>query len=252
MVQTLYMDGPNSHPSPGTLLFPEVDESAPSTGCSVEVPYRTKKLIVSKGEPFELDQAAEGYTDGLFLEACNGLPGRLIGIVCPGVRDQYTISLNHQRLGRVELKWRAKRPKTVAGKGRARFTLFSRECEVSSDVNPVRSETLYEQACTSRGPVPKGINPELPEFFQPEKRTFRMEIAWVTDRHGRPAAVRGARRYPIGYSGTADSALSRLGVHISGPYRSDGERHGVAGQDPLNTHIDDACRGPSLTLWPVT
>ena len=248
MVQTLYMDGPNSHPSPGTLPFPEIDESAPSAGCSVEVPYRTKKLIVSKGEPFELDQEAEGYTDGLFLEACHGLPGRLMGIVCPGVRDQYTLSLNHHRLGKVELKWRAKRPKTVAGKGRARFTLFSRECEVSSDVNPVRSETLYEQACTFRGPVPKGINPELPEFFQPEKRTFRMEIAWVTDRHGRPATVTGARRYPIGYSSTADSALSRLGVHFSGPYRSDGERHGVAGQDPLNGHIDNACRGALVDI----
>ena len=75
-----------------------------------------------------------------------------------------------------------------------------------------------------------------------------MEIAWVTDRHGRPAAVRGARRYPIGYSSTADSALSRLGVHLSGPYRSDGERHGVAGQDPLNGHIDDACRGALVDI----
>ena len=248
MVQTLYKDGPNSHPSPGTLPCPEVDESAPSAGCSVEVPYRTKKLNVSKGEPFEFDPAAEGYIDGLFLEACHGLPCRLMGVVCPGVRDQYTLSLNHHKLGRVELKWRAKRPKTVAGKGRAGFTLFSRECEVSSDVNTVRSETLYEQACTFRGPVPKGINPEIPEFFQPEKRTFRREIAWVTDRHGRPAAVRGARRYPIGYSGTADSALSRLGVHLSGPYRSDGERHGVAGQDPLNAHIDDACRGALVDI----
>ena len=242
MVQTLYMDGPNSHPSPGTLPCPEVDESAPSVGCSVEVLYRTKKLNVSKGEPFELDPTAGEYIDGLFLEACHALPVRLMGVVCPGVRDQYTLSLNHHKLGRVELKWRAKRPKTVAGKGRLEFTLFGRECEVSSDVTTVRSETFYEQACTFRGAVPKGINLEIPEFFQPEKRTFRMEIAWVTDRHGRPAAVRGARRYPIGYSGTADSALSRLGVHLSGPYRSDGERHGVAGQDPLNAHIDDACR----------
>ncbi len=248
MVQTLYMDGPNSHPSPGTLPCPEVDESAPSSGCSVEVPYRTKKLNVSKGEPFELDPTAEEYTDGLFREACRALPGRLMGVVCPGIRDQYTLSLYHHKLGRVKLKWRARRPKKVAGKGRVGFTLFSRECSVSSDVATVRSETFYEQACTFMGAVPKGINSEIPEFFQPEKRTFRMEIAWVTDRRGRPAAVRGARRYPIGYSGTADSALSRLGVHLSGPYRSDGERHGVAGQDPLNTRIDDACRGALVDI----
>ena len=242
MVQTLYMDGPNSHPSPGTSPCSEADESAPSVGCSVEVPYRTKELKVSKGEPFELAPTDEEYTDLLFLEACRALPIRLMGVVCPGVRDQYTLSLNHHKLGTVELKWRAKRPKRVAGKGRVGFTLFSRESEVSSDVPSVSSETFYEQACAFRGSIPKGINAEIPEFFQPEKRVFRMEIAWVTDRHGQPAAVRGARRYPIGYSGTADSALSRLGVHLSGPYRSDGERHGVAGQDPLNAHIDDACR----------
>ena len=242
MVQTLYMDGPKFHPSPGTLPRPEADKSAPSVGCSVEVPYRTKRLQVSKGELFEFEPPNEDFTDRLFLEACYALPVRLMGVVIPEVRDQYTLSLNHHRLGRVELDWRAKRPKRVDGKGRVRFTLFSRECKVSSDVPGVSSETFYEQVCAFRGSIPKGINPEIPEFFRPEKRIFRMEIAWATDRHGRPTAVKGTRRYPIGYSGTADSALSRLGVHFSGPYRSDGERHGVAGQDPLNAHIDDACR----------
>ena len=242
MVQTLYMDGPNAHPSPGNLPCAEADETAPSLGCSVEVPYRTKKLKVSKGEPFELDPTDEEFTNRLFLEACHRLPVRLIGVVCPGVRDQYTLSLNHHKLGRVELKWRAKRPKRVVEKGRVRFVLFSRVCEVSSDVPTVRSETFHEQACAFRRPISKGINPEVPEFFQPEKKTFTMEIAWATDGHGRPAATSGVRRYPIGYSGTSDSALSRLGVHFSGPYRSDGERHGVSGQDPLNTYIDDACR----------
>ena len=242
MVQTLYMDGPNAHPSPGTLPCAETDGSAPPVGCSVEVLYRTKELKVSKGEPFELDPTDEEYTDGLFLEACRALPFRLMGVVCPGVRDQYTLSLNHHKLGGVELKWRAKRPKKIPGKGRVQFTLFSRECEVSSDVPSISSQIFYEQACTFRKPIPRGINPEIAEFFQPEKKTFRMEISWVTSRHGKPEAVRGTRRYPIGYSGTADSARSGLGVHFSGPYRSDGERHGVSGQDPLNAHIDDYCR----------
>ena len=241
-VQTLYMDGPDSHPSPGTLPCPEADYSAPAEGCSVEVPYRTKKLAVSKGEPFELEPTDENYTDRLFLEACSTLPARLMGVVFPGVRDHYTLSLNHHKLGRVEIRWKAKRPKRIAAKGRIRFTLFSRECEVSSDVSSVKSVTLYEQACAFRRSTPKGINPEVPEFFQPEKKSFRMETAWATDRHGRPASTRGVRRYPIGYSGTADSALSCLGAHFAGPYRSDGERHGASSQDPLNAHIDEACR----------
>ena len=242
MDQTLYMDGPNSHPSPGTSPWPEADESAPPLGCSIEVPYRTKKLHVSKGEPFELDPTDEKYTDDLFLEACSGLPVRLMGVVCPGVRDHYTLSLSHHKFGSVEIKWRAKRPKRVAGKRRVQFTLFSRECQVFSDCSTVSAETLYEQACAFKASIPKGINPEVPEFFQPQKRSFRTEIAWATDRNGKPAAVKGVRRYPIGYAGTTESALSRLGVHFSGPYRSDGERHGVSAQDPLNAHIDEICR----------
>ena len=83
MVQTLYMDGPNFHPSPGTLPRPEADESAPSVGCSVEVPYRTKRLQVSKGEPFEFEPPDAKFADRLFLEACQSLPVRLMGVVCP-------------------------------------------------------------------------------------------------------------------------------------------------------------------------
>ena len=242
MDQTLYMDGPNSHPSPGTSPFPEADENAPSVGCSIEVPYRTKKLKVSKGEPFELDPTDEKYTDDLFLEACSAIHFRLMGAVCPGVRNHYTLRLNHFKFGSVEFKWRAKKPKRVAGKGRAQFTLFGRECEVFSDVSTVSAETFYEQACAFKVSLPKGINPEIPEFFQPQKGSFRAEIAWSTDRNGKPAAVKGVRRYPIGYSGTAELALSSLGVHFSGPYRSDGERHGVSEQDPLNAYIDEICR----------
>ena len=88
MVQTLYMDGPKFHPSPGTLPHPEADESAPSVGCpgSVEVPYRTKRLQVSKGELFEFEPPNENFTDRLFLEACHALPVRLMGVVFPEVR----------------------------------------------------------------------------------------------------------------------------------------------------------------------
>ena len=43
-IQTLYRDGPSSHPFPGALPEPDPDEQAPLTGCSVEVPYRLKDL----------------------------------------------------------------------------------------------------------------------------------------------------------------------------------------------------------------
>ena len=242
MIQTLYKDGPDEQPSPGTLLHPVLDKEAPLTGCSVEVPFRTKKLVMSKGEPFELGPTDNALVERLFRDACKQLPGRLLGIVRPDIRDQYTLSLNHYKLGSIELRWRAKRGREINGKGGRRFMLFSRECKTSSDIPDLPSETIREQACMFKIRFPLGTRHEIPEFFRPDKKYFRAEIAWLTDQKGKPKATKGIRRYPLGYDTTSESALTGVGVHFSGPYRSDAERHGVSQLDTLNDHIDDACK----------
>ena len=226
MIQTLYKDGPDEQPSPGTLQHPVSDKEAPLTGCSVEVPFRTKKLVMSKGEPFELEPTDDALVERLFRDACKQLPGRLLGIVRPYIRDQYTLILNHHKLGSIELQWQAKRGREINGKGGRRFMLFSRECKTSSDIPDLPSETIREQACMFKIRFPLGTRHEIPEFFRPDKRYFQAEIAWLTDQKGKPKTTKGTRRYPLGYDTTSESALTGVGVHFSGPYRSDAERHG--------------------------
>ncbi len=239
MIQTLYKDGPQQAPSPGTFPEPVLDEEAPPIGCSVEVPYRTKQLVVSKGESFELAPIDNSFVERLFWDAYKYLPKRLLGIVRPGPRDRYTLRLSHHELGAIELHWQAKRGRVINGKRGRRFTLFSRECKVSSDIPELPPVTIREQGCIFRGPSSLGSGQEIPDFFKPARGSFLAEIAWLT---GKPKAVKGARRYPIEYETTSEAALTGVGVHFSGPYSSDAERHGASQSAPLNGCIDNACK----------
>ena len=241
-IQTLYKDGYENQPSPGTFPEPVPDYEAPPTGCTVEVPYRQQDLVVPKGEALTLDTPDEDSLETLFCNACELLPSRLLGVVSPGIRDQYTLSLSHYILGSVELRWRAKRRRRVTGRSRRRFVAFGRECITASDVSGLPSTTAREQACAFRVPYPTGQRMEMPDFFVRDKNSFTAEIAWHTDKRDNPKSTRGVRRYPIGYHAASVSALSGVGVHFSGPYVSDAERHGASQMDRLNDYIDDACK----------
>ena len=242
MTQTLYKDGYNSHPSPGTLPEPVPDHGAPLTGCSVEVPYRQQEVVIEKGEALTLDVPDERFLETLFQNACDLLPSRLLGVVRPRIREQYTLSLSHHDLGSVEFHWRAKRGRNVSGRSRRRFVIFGRECSTSSDVPGIASTTLHEQACIFRVPFPTGKRAEIPDFFVRDKNSFLAEIAWLTDKRGKPKSTRGVRRYPIGYDATSESALTGVGVHFSAPFISDAERRGTSQMASLNSSIDNACK----------
>ena len=242
MIQTLHKDGESSHPSPGTLSEPVLDRTAPLTGCSVEVPYRRRKLVVMKGEPLTLDPPDDESLEAIFRKACDQLASRLLGVVRPGIRDQYTLRLSHHALGAVELHWKARRPRSLVGRGQRRFLIFRRECITASDVSDIPASAIYEQACTFRIPFPPGQRPEISEFFKRDKRSFSAEIAWVTNKSGIPRSTVGIRRYPIGFDVNSESALTGVGVHYSAPFISDAERHGISQIDSRNGYIDDACK----------
>ena len=93
-----------------------------------------------------------------------------------------------------------------------------------------------------RLPFPTGRRLEIPDFFARDRKSFTAEIAWLTNKRGTPKSTKGVRRYPIGYDATSDAALSGVGVHFSGPYISDAERHGTSQMNSLNAYIDDACK----------
>ena len=242
MIQTLYKDGYEKQPSPGTFADPVTDNDAPPTGCSIEVPYRKRELEVTRGEDLTIGIPGGSALEGLFKNACKLLPSRLLGVVRPGIRDQYTLRLSHHTLGSVEIHWRAKRGRNVKGKGRRQFTVFSRECDISTKTPGVTSNVIHERACTFRLPFPTGKRPEIPDFFFRDRNSFWTEIAWLTDKRGTPKSTQGVRRYPIGYDATSEAGLSGVGVHFSGPYVSDAERHGTSHMNTLNAYIDNACK----------
>ena len=192
MVQTLYKDGQSKHPSPGAWPSQRADEEAPAQGCSVEVPYRRKKLKVIKGEPLEFSPITDGLIDNLFREACEQLPYKLMGIVRPNtrsLRSRYTLTLSHYKLGSVEMHWEAKRGQTK-GTSKRHFVLFSRECHVTSNMEGLESYTIHEQAGLFKAPVRSAVRREIPAFFMPEKRFFVGEVAWRVGKGGRPEAER--------------------------------------------------------------
>ena len=242
MVQTLYKDGQDKAPSPGTLLKPVSDSAVLPIGCSIEVPYRKKELVVAKGEGLKIKIPDSNSLEQLFSSAAESLPRRLLGVVRPGRHDQYTLCLSHHALGSVEINWRAKRGRNIKGRSRKHYTAFGRECTISSKASCIPSTEIHEHACTFRVQFPPGSRREIPDFFFKDTASFWAEIAWLTDKHGRPKSTKGVRRYPIGYDPISDAALSGVGVNFSGPYKSDAERHGISSMSHLNDCIDDACK----------
>ena len=242
MIQTLCKDGYEKQPSPGTLPEPIPDSDAPPTGCTIEVPYRKRDLVVTRGEDLTIGIPDQRTLEGFFKEACELLPGRMLGVVRPGIRDHYTLRLSHYALGSVEIHWRAKRGRHINGRGRRRFTVFGRECNTFSKASCTPSTVIHERACTFRLPFPAGTRPDIPGFFFRDRRSFWAEIAWLTDKWNTPKSTKGVRRYPIGYAATSETALSGVGVHFSGPYISDAERHGTSHMNSLNSYIDIACK----------
>ena len=242
MVQTVYKDGFDRPPSPGTLPNPVSDSSAPSAGCSVEVPYRQKELVVPRGEEFRLGPTDEAVVERLFRNAYLSLPNRIFGVVRHGVRSEYTLCLQHHALGAVKFHWRAKRPRALTGRGSQKLLVFNRECTINSEAADLPSTTTFEQACLFRVVYPKARREKISDFFAGDRRSFRAEVAWSVNRNGKLLTAKGVRRYPIGYDAKSDSALTGLPVHFSGPFISDAERHGASQAEKLNDHIDEACK----------
>ncbi len=240
--QTLYKDGINRPPSPGAYAHPLPDETAPNKGCLVEVPYRCKKLTVNIGEPLEFAPTSAEMIERLFLKACREVPQRFIGALRPHTRQRYVIDLSHHRLGTVRFEFSCGRERPFH-----RSKLYNRTCRISGNVQELPHE-LNESCCLFAVPLPKGSNREIPEFYSAREGFFLAEIAWKTQGSGRPVSSFGRRRYPIAYGGTDQSAFTGVGLHFSGPYISDLERHGASDATAFNDYIDNTCRSMLVTI----
>ena len=240
--QTLYKNGIDQPPSPATYEHPIPDRTAPETGCVIDVPYRFKPLIVNSGEPFRCDPPTDITIEELFVKACQEVPRRLIGALRPDVRKHYVLELSHYRLGTARFEFNCGKVRTFR-----KLKFYNRICCASGNISGL-PDKLVEACCLFAVPLPKGSNREIPEFYSTRAGFFLSEISWKTEGNGRPAATHGHRRYPIEYGGTDQSAHTGLGLHFSGSYISDLERHGAVDADTFNECIDNACKSVLIKI----
>jgi hypothetical protein len=212
--QTLYRDGPDSPPRPGTYAQPVPHAKAPLMGCRVHVAYRTKLLVTTVGEPVEFTAPSTETIEKIFEQACEDIPGRFIGAIRPGTRERYTIELSHYARGTVTYHFRC-----TARRRYRRGWLYSRTCTTSGTL-PNLPTALREHAFDLVVQLPTGSEHEIPHFYA-APNGFHTEIAWSINAKGAPIPSKGRRRYPIAYLGSTPTALTGLSVHYSGPFVSD-------------------------------
>jgi len=238
--QTLYRDGPNAAPAPGTFEHPIEDAAAAVTGCRIEVPYRIKPLVTSVGEPLEFRIADKRTIEELFRQACAAIPESFIGVVRPGIRNIYILELEHYRLGTVTFTFRCSTARSIPG-----GQLFSRVCEVVGTADGL-PRSIREGAFCFKARLPAGTNQEIPDFYH-AGRGFLAEIAWHINSRGVPISTSGRLRYPIAYSGENLHGRTGIGVHYSGPYISDQERHAASPAD-FNEYVSGLCDAAVVRL----
>jgi hypothetical protein len=163
-----------------------------------------------------------------------------MGVTRPGIREAYTIELRHYRLGLKIFRFRCAPSRPVRG-GR----LFARSCEMRSENGELLS-SLREGAFFFTVPLSADSAHEIPSFYEVNDG-FISEVAWQSNASGTPIGASGHLRYPIAYTGTGESARTALGVHFSGPFVSDQERHGISAA-PFNSEIIEACASTLVKL----
>jgi len=238
--QTLYRNGVDNDPAPATFEEPVADPSAPKQGCKIEVPYRTKPLVTTFGEPLEFAAPGVQAIEDIFRRACVEIPERFIGVIRPPFRERYEIELRHHRLGSAIFLFRCAEPRPVRG-----GQIFTRSCIIRGNTTEA-SASIREAAFVFPGSPPASSTHEIPLFYT-VRNGFSAEIAWRVNARGIPSAVSGHLRYPITYTGTGAEARSGVGAHYSGPFISDQERHGISAA-PFNPHIVATCDAALIAL----
>jgi len=235
MNQTLYINGTDKPPSPATYPGPVADDTAPTTGCLIEVPYRLKHLTIDLGEPLSFSPITDAKIEELFLTACQEASRRFIGALRPDMRMRYILELKHHQLGTARFEFSCGRIRTIRG-----LSFYNRTCCTSGEI-PGLPEKVVENCCLFSVPLPRDSNKEIPDFYAAKGRFFLSEISWRVEGKNRPVPIHGHRRYPIEYGGNDQSAFTGLGVNFSAPYISDLERRGVVQDDAFNECIENTC-----------
>lgn len=238
ILQTLFADGRRKPPFPGVRVPERDDPEAPASGTRIEVSYRRRAFTVPHGEAIAFAAIDDDRIAAMYEEAVALLPKRLMGVMRPGILSRYTLELRHHRLGSRIFTFVAGRTRRVGD-----AVTFFRECREGDQM------IEREQACIA---VSGLRSTTMPTFFQADhhrvanKPLFArdgliVEVGWNVAPDGRPTGGAGTLRYPIAYPDNEGRGSAGGGYHISGPFVSGTERHGLAAQSSdWNDRIIDA------------
>ena len=187
------------------------------------------------GEANVLGAISSQDIGALFRSACANVPAQFAGIVSPGARSRYEITLRHWQLGEARFVFSC----TRLGRIKKRIELFRRRCDVSGTADCL-PEVLHEQAARRWASLRGDLRKRAAEFYCSGKRFF-IEVSWQTDSRGRPKTGSGYFRYPIGYPQDAAGARTGHGAYFSAPVASDNKRRGPAGMETTNAELRAQC-----------
>lgn len=256
IVQTLYKNGRDKPAYPGASSEPIEDPDAPQTGCRIAIQYRIVAVKPSHGEASEIGPVHEEDIRELFKAACAAVPEQFAGIVSPHSVPRYEIVLRHWELGEAQFVYSCTQPRR--GRGKRRFELFRRRCDVGGTATGL-PKGLREQAARRWVPLQGRLRERVADCFRAGRR-FCIEVSWPIDARGRPQAGIGRFRYPIGYPQASRDAHTGHGVHLNAPFVSDNRRHAPARNDEsfgelralCETLLVDAVARYAVPVWAPT
>jgi len=241
-IQTLYGDGYDQDPRPGTFERPIKDPNPIFTGTSIEVPYRTKTLSTTIGEPIEIPVVGPGFLEELFSGVCETLAKMIIGAIRPGKREKYVLTLSHHSLGSARYTFSS----TVASRV-GKYQHYSRKCIVKKSDGTYPAKYV-EECFLLNVKKPIDLTRDIPEFYINRGGYFYSEISWPISQSRKPISGEGYKRYPLSYSRNSKAGKTGLGVSFSGPYYSDSERARAVENDKYNDLIDTCCIRALVTI----
>ena len=237
IIQTLYKNGRDQDPYPGTSAIPELDPEAPADGCRILVRYRNADIKPKEGEKLVFGKVAAQDIDMLFKSACANTPEQFAGIVSPNSVSRYTVMLRHWCLGDAQFVFSCRRPRKI--NGMKSVEIFRRRCEVSGTIDPLPTG-LLEEAAQYALPLREPLKKRVADFFRRQNRFF-IEVSWPVDKRGKPQLGVGKFRYPIGYPEASHEARTGHATYFNAPIVSDTERHGPARNEATNEELRQEC-----------
>ncbi len=232
----LYGDGRSKPVNP--VAMESEDPSAPVAGTRITIAYRRKEAFLNTAEGLTLEAVSIDRLGKTFDGALH-LSKRLLSAVSAS-QGRYELSL----------QWADKPPhlfRFSRAAGRiAGWPSLLRRSAVQEGAEADAEWQVREFSLPFEIDVGRSDRGRVPRLFRLKDKVVG-ELSFAVNERGRPIPEPGKLRYPIGYPDGQAHAYTGFGFHISGPFHSDTQRHGLAGDLPRNRCVLAAAQAAMVT-----